>query len=59
MKRSDYDRAQGGRLIRTPAADRTTAAYADRPRATLIELLTRDLEAWRMAKGVIAKVRQR
>ena len=53
------DAGSGGRLVRTPAADRRTAAYATRPRETLIELMTRDLEAWRMAKGVIAKVRHR
>ena len=27
----------------------------NRPPETLIELLTRDLEAWRLAKGVITK----
>ena len=29
------------------------------PRETLIEKLTRDLEAWRLAKGVIAKAKMR
>ena len=32
-------------------------AKGDRPPQTLIELLTRDLEAWRLAKGVITKAR--
>jgi len=29
------------------------------PQETLIELLTRDLEAWRLAKGVITKAASR
>ena len=29
------------------------------PRETLVEKLTRDLEAWRLARGVIAKARTR
>ena len=58
MKRSDGNGVGSSRLIRTPAEERRTAAYAARPRETLIELMTRDLEAWRLAKGVIAKVRR-
>jgi hypothetical protein len=33
------------------------AVHCVHPRETLIEKLTRDLEAWRLTKGVIAKAR--
>ena len=59
----------GAKMDRTyrnipPGARRTshvpnTRSPEPQPGETLIELLTRDLEAWRLAKGVIAKASAR
>jgi hypothetical protein len=38
---------------------RIRTIHYEHPRETLIEKLTRDLEAWRLAKGVIAKAKMR
>jgi hypothetical protein len=38
-------------------SSRVRAVHCVHPRETLIEKLTRDLEAWRLAKGVIARAR--
>ena len=36
---------------------RLRAVHCEHPRETIIEKLTRDLEAWRLTKGVIAKAK--
>ena len=41
------------------SSTRVRAVHAVHPRETLFEKLTRDLEAWRLAKGVIAKAKLR
>ena len=38
---------------------RVRAVHCEHPRETVIEKLTRDLEAWRLTKGVIAKAKMR
>ena len=38
---------------------RVRSVHAIHPRETLFEKLTRDLEAWRLTKGVIAKAKLR
>jgi hypothetical protein len=40
-------------------SSRVRSVHCVHPRETLIEKLTRDLEAWRLAKGVIARAKMR
>ena len=47
------------RRPRLPAGTPNTRARDPQPGESLIELLTRDLEAWRLAKGVIEKASAR
>jgi hypothetical protein len=40
-------------------SSRVRSVHCIHPRETLFEKLTRDLEAWRLTKGVIAKAKAR